>query len=497
MAARVQSEAKKSVRRRGRRRMASSLNTIIAVLLAALTLVLVNYLSYRHHWRTDLSRTQFYTLSDKTLSLLDSLTNKIEVVVFLGMESDVHMDVRNLLEEYEYASPMVAVEFVDPHRDIARTEQLAMKFDLELLDTGVVVFDNNGRRKYVNEDRIFQEDYSLANYEAGPQKVAFRGELEFTSAIHSITQADKPVVYFLQGHGERRIDSFDRLEGYSDLAQAVRRDNIEVKELLLGETKELPEDCDALVVAGPQKRLFQPEIDLLGRYLKENGRMILLVDAAATSGLESVMEDWGVRLSDDVVVDGSRTITGRELFLATFGRHPITKGLSGVNVVMYFPRSVAPLVLEDATGEEADRPRVTVLAESSDAGWAESNMDVNPMVFDPQEDEPGPVSVAVAVERGAGEAIDVELKPTRLVVLGDSDFLANGAASGGNTDLFMSSLNWLLDREELMAIAPRPIDQVRLIMSQRQLGLLFWSVVAGLPGIVAILGAVVWMRRRS
>jgi hypothetical protein len=202
-------------------------------------------------------------------------------------------------------------------------------------------------------------------------------------------------------------------------------------------------------------------------------------------------------LAEDVVVDGTRTLTGRELFITDYGSHPITRGLSGMTSVMYFPRSVAPLEQVEDADAEADRPRVTVLARSSDAGWAESNLDVNPMKFDVQEDEPGPVPVAVAVERGPGEALDVEIRPTRLVVLGDSDFLANGAASGGNVDLFMSSLNWLLEREELMAIAPKPLGDMRLVMDKRQLNLLFWAVVLGLPAAVAVLGGLVWARRRS
>jgi ABC-type uncharacterized transport system involved in gliding motility auxiliary subunit len=112
-------------------------------------------------------------------------------------------------------------------------------------------------------------------------------------------------------------------------------------------------------------------------------------------------------------------------------------------------------------------------------------------------DEPGPVSVAVAVERGAGPGIDVEIRPTQLVVFGDSDFLANDAASGGNLDLFLSALNWLVEREELMAIAPKPIEEMRLVINERQLRLLFWAFVLGLPGAVCAVGLVVWVRRRA
>jgi ABC-type uncharacterized transport system involved in gliding motility auxiliary subunit len=66
---------------------------------------------------------------------------------------------------------------------------------------------------------------------------------------------------------------------------------------------------------------------------------------------------------------------------------------------------------------------------------------------------------------------------------------------GGNGDLFLSALNWLLEREQLLAIAPKPVEEARLIMDQRQLLALFWVLVVFLPG-GAVLGVAVWVRRR-
>jgi ABC-type uncharacterized transport system involved in gliding motility auxiliary subunit len=104
----------------------------------------------------------------------------------------------------------------------------------------------------------------------------------------------------------------------------------------------------------------------------------------------------------------------------------------------------------------------------------------------------------VAVERGAmEEMLDVEIRPSRMVVFGDSDFVSNGALTGGDQDLFMSALNWLLDREELMAIAPKPIEQIKLSLTRKQLARLFWINTAGVPAVAAVAGLLVWLRRRK
>lgn len=53
-----------------KRRIFAGLNAGTAVALAALLVVMVNYVAQRNYLRADWSRTRFYSLSDKTLSLL-------------------------------------------------------------------------------------------------------------------------------------------------------------------------------------------------------------------------------------------------------------------------------------------------------------------------------------------------------------------------------------------------------------------------------------------
>ena len=455
----------------------------------------MNYLSFRHYARADWSRSRFYSLSDKTRGLLAGLTNDVQITVFVSPSSDGYQDVLNLLREYQYASARVRVEQVDPHRDIARTEELARQHDVPFAN--VVVFESAGRTRRVTVEELFETGRESPDPGAAPGGAAFRGEEAFSSAILGLVQGRVPVAYFLEGHGERDPDSADRAEGYSSVAAMVRRDGVEIRKLRLGEAKALPEDADALVIAGPLKRLAQPELDLLRKGIAQNGRMLVLLDAGVETGLESLFEEWGVRFDHDVVVDPARTLTGRELFLTGYGAHPITRGLDGVAAVLYVPRSVMPLDGDRREGRPADRPEVTVLAESSAGGWAESDPDQSPMKFDKDFDRPGPVAVAVAVERGPAPGLDVQIRPMRLVLFGDSDFVANGALAGANSDLFLDALNWLLDRDDLLAVGAKPVDELQLMLTRGQLRRLFWLLVFGLPGAVALWGALVWARRRA
>ncbi|MBN1270000.1 MAG: GldG family protein [Kiritimatiellae bacterium] len=489
------SDARKKIRRRWRARLAIGLNTGVALALMAVLMVMLNYLAARHHVRADLSRTKYYQLSGKTLSLLESLTNTVRVIVFFQPGQDVYQDVEYLLREYEYASSRVRIEWVDPDRDLARAEELLKVYDVA--QPNVVVFDAGGRSKYVGPDDIVEYDYEPMRFGQPPRRVAFKGEQAFSSAIQNITQARKPVVYFLQGHGERDLEDHDPRTGYSALKRAIERDNIEVRTLQLGEVRAVPAEADALIIGGPKRRISRAELDVISDYVEQNGRLLVLVDAMDDTGLDDLLLPWGVRVGNDIVVDASRTLSGRELFVTEYGAHPITERLKGVTSIFYIPRSVEPLAGSGAAGGLADKPRVTVLASCSASGWAESDLTDGRMKFDPEWDLPGPVGVAVAVEKGAVPGINVQIQPTRIVAVGDSDFVSNGALTGGDLDFFMSALNWLLERETLMAIAPKPIEESRLVMSARDLALLFWAVVVGLPAGVAVIGLLVWWRRRK
>ena len=143
-----------------------------------------------------------------------------------------------------------------------------------------------------------------------------------------------------------------------------------------------------------------------------------------------------------------------------------------------------------------DKPVLSPLIASSANGWADLNPDDASPQFDAAVDIAGPVPVALAIERGPVPGVHVQIRPTRLVVVGDSTFITNGGLMGANADFFLNSVNWLLDREDMLAISPAAMDDFRVVMDARRLHALFAVVVVGLPSLVALMGLLVAWRRR-
>jgi hypothetical protein len=105
----------------------------------------------------------------------------------------------------------------------------------------------------------------------------------------------------------------------------------------------------------------------------------------------------------------------------------------------------------------------------------------------------------VAVEKGAIPGVIAERGTTRMVIAGDSIFLANHQiSSAANLDFGNYALNWLLDRTQLMdgGIGPRPVTEYKILMTRKQLQAAQWVLLAAMPGLVIAFGTLVWMKRR-
>jgi len=494
-------KAKKAgIRRQRRRKVITGLNVFAAVLLMSVAVIFLNILAASLPWRIRLESRSSHTLSQRTLDLLRSLHTTIDVVAFLPEGGSDYDNVRALLREYAYEAARIDglsfnLEIVNPARDLARTRELARKYDVDRED--VVVFSCGGRKKYVEIKDLVQYSVELSRNGVSRKVVGFLGEQAFSSAILSVSRQKTPVVYFIKGHGEREPEDFGRQGGYSDIARIMRRDNMEVRTLQLSAKPGVPDDCAVLVIAGPDRKYSAEEVRLIGDYLrKRHGRLLVMIDPSVESGLAGMMKDWGVVLGNGVAA--GLTLTGHELVVKDFGNHPITRSFKNMNVMFYMPRPILKAKHIDS-GRAADRVKVTELAVTDDQGWIETNLSQEPPRYDKGKDHPGPVSVAVAVEKGAELKPDVEISPTRLVIIGDSYFVSNAALKtgiGGNSDFFMSSLNWLVDRDALLRVSPRLPAFLNPGLSRDGWRQLFLVMVLMVPGLIALLGLSVWIVRR-
>jgi hypothetical protein len=486
------------------RRLVVGTNVLLQIVAVLAIVVMANWLTSRHYLRFDWTKAGYYKLAEKTRQVLQSLQEPVETVVFLPPTDSreyvtkILEDVRNLLKEFQfYGKDKLRVEYVDPQRDLARARQLVEQFKLDSPD--VIIFASAGRHKYVRLDEMVDLDNDRFGMGSPGRVKAFKGEGLFLSAIQTVTEEAPPKVYFLTGHGERDSENQDQRDGYSELARYIKRDNITIEKWNLLEKQALPTDAGALVIAGPRQAFTETELNALEQYLKNKGRLLVMLDPRTQSGLETLLKNWDVQVDNNLAMAKGGVLLGTELIVvdalgAEYAPHPITSKLEGVNTSFPYARSVRRAEQTQSSGAG---PRVTELVRTPPSFWGETEPDAQRTQFNPGLDIPGPLPLAVAVETSKPRGVDVSIGVTRLVVVGTARFVDNSNLSGGNLDFFMNSLNWLLQREQLVAVGPKTPEEFRLDMSPTQQRAVYALVVAGLPLAVAIIGIAVWLGRRK
>ena len=464
--------------------------------------VALTYLSARYPLRFDLTEARRFSLSPQTTTMLKRLEKPVHVVFF----HDPMM--RESVELYELMAsqtPRLTVEFHDPMLNPAQARMLGVHF------AGTTVMQSETRRIQVNSS----------------------SETDIANGILRVSQSATQRVCFLDGHGEPdpfSMESHDHLEGapghshglgekyvmherhgMAKARHALESLNYEVSKLSLLQGGDGLSGCAVLVMAGPKAELLPREVTAVRAYLAGGGNGFFMLDPFIRSGLEPVLQEYGIVAMDDIVIDeASHFWTDVTAPAVTdYNRHQVTRELP----LTFFPgaRSLAP------TRERPPGTSVVPLVNSSTRSWGQKNRtrveptagsergpltlmvlahrrpltpdDADAIRFGPQD---GPRSAPEAARDGAPVA-----RRSRIAVMGDSDFATNSFFHiMGNGALFLNTVNYLAAQENLIGIQPRGHDLPRVNLTNRQMKATFVLSVVLVPALLALLGTAVWWKQR-
>jgi len=398
-----------------------------------------------------------------------------------------------LLNEYRSANPRLSVKTVDYVRDAGEAQKVKEQYKLNApTDKNLIIFDCERRVKIVNGDSLTQVKLEQVpnpkEREFRRKPVAFMGEQMFTSMLLAVTSAKPFKAYFLQGHGEPSLANSDNF-GYLKFGSILAQNYVAVMNLELNGDSGVPMDCNLLIIIAPTAPLSDPELQKIEEYLKQGGRLLALFNYASIkrpTGLEPILQRWGVNVVADFVKDLKGTVTGNDVVVRMFSQHPVVNPLTQLSLQMVRPRPVGRV---DWQNPPAGAPQVDELAFSSPDSVLEG---------DPAE-PPRSYPLIVAAEQKPVAGVANMRGNTRLLVAGDSIFLGNYYIEGGaNRDFVGYAVNWLLDRTTLLkGIGPRPVMEFRLLMTRTQQRGVRWLLLGALPGAVLLFGCLVWLARRK
>jgi hypothetical protein len=469
-------------------RGAISRRVILAAVVATVCVVLANLLALQNPARIVLSQSADHSLSPLTKNVLGALTNDVRAVVLFDRQADLFESVKNLLTEYERMSPRLKLELIDSARDPARAEAVQQELRLPIRSPeNRVIFAANDSAKAINESELSILDLSGFMDTREARRTHFTGEQLFTSAIVAVTEGRQTRVGFVIGHGEHKASDTGGQWGYSKFANILQQKGLLLKEIPLAGTNSIPADCRMLIIAGPRTPYSRDELAKLREFVGTGGSLFTLFNFYSLqrpTGLEKFLADYDFEIGFNQVSDSKNEQYGQGglLLVDDLGNHPITKPILDSRLHLLLPRSVG-----FPEAENDDSPPGSILAHSSDDGQAVSQIQGNK---DSVEREGKIPLIAAKLHANDGQP------PARLIVAGDSLFLGNSAIeAGANRDFANLAVNWLLEREHLLAIAPRTVTEYRIVLSHAEMTSVTWLLLLVLPGGTLGLGLLWWRRQ--
>jgi len=420
----------------------------------------------------DISSTKLYSVTSNTKVVVNNLQQDVTIYWIVQADQEDSI-IENLLGKYESLSDHI--EVIKKNPDIFPT--FAAQYTEETVSNNSLVVESGDRYRYIAYDDIYLQTADAYSY---TYTTSFDGEGAITSAIDYVVTEDLPQVYCLEGHGERELPS--------TFADQIDKANLQVQQLSLLTSDEIPEDCACVIIYAPQSDLSAEETEMLKDYVRSNGRLLVMagpVEDATLENLYDILADYGVTTNEGIVVEADRSHYAFQqpyILLPDMTDSTITDSLIEANYYPIMPIS-GGLTVTNTTA-------VTSLLTTSEESFSK----IAGFALDTYEKEDGdidgPFSVAVSVDAGTDG---------KIIWFAASDFMEdmyNAYSSGANVDLGMNALSSLVGEREAIAIRSKSLNYNYLTISETQGTTLKAVLIAIIPLVYLGIGIFVYVRTR-
>jgi len=452
----------------GRQKLASASNASAYVLLAVGAVVLVNLIGTRVFGRLDLTENHAYTLAPGSKAIVANLPDYLTVKAYISTNDlppelkSVSSYVRDLLDDYKtYSKGKLRFEVLDPTAD-KKIEEEAGQCKVQKLQVQVM----RSQKFEVGTHYLGLCFQYQGKDEAIAQATQIEGlEYRISSLLKRMTQK-KQKIAITNGHGE------------SELAYLKHIEEFDVSNVNPSSAP-IPDDVDALIVAGPKQPFDDKGRHELDAFLMKGKGAIFMVDGMAMqqprgnmppemmgatpkigqpndTGLNELLEKYGFKIGSDFVLDQPKVPgpidlpDGRKMLASV----PVYVGvktdvdpkelslMDHIGALVFpFPSSVE-LVGPLAGGKTPAAGKLWTIAKTTPTAWKATGMFFfSPTTKIEEGKEKGAYGLAYAYQGPlksaypspaaqagmsspdqAGAPPSESKKPVRLLVIGDSDF---------------------------------------------------------------------------
>lgn len=444
---------------------------VVALVALVVLLGAGNWFAQRSVVAWDLTSEGSGTLSEETHRVLDELDRRVRITAFFGRDDVGRVEAATLLSRYRRANRRIEWRILDPRVYPGEAQRLGA------IQRGQAVIEP-------------LED-------PGSAEVAqFTIEIDLTSALARIARGTDATLCFTSGHGERSPEERGPTE-LREAAELLRDNGYAIATIDLLVDPEVPDDCDALVLAAPREGPSEAAVEAVVEYLRAAGKAFVLADPAAEPDLSPLTENWGITFRHGIVVEadpGSRLSDDptAPVVRRFDSSNPAVRGLAPV----FFPASIG--IVTEAPEDRPGLSVATVAVTSADAYLERGGDNLS---FDPGEDEEGPIGVIAAADESEVRGATTErpeIRRTRILATGDVDFASDRhLGDGANARLLLQGVDWLTQPEPLVGAVPNFPEIRELELTDARSRYVLFLTAGAVPGMFLLAGGFVWVVRRG
>ncbi len=415
------------------------------------------------NWQTDWTAGSRNTIDQSSIELLQNMDGPVVLQAYFNSDSQSRQQVSRFVNKYQRFKKDISLEFVD--NQLASDQLIEMGFS-QLGQLKITYADNE---KYINR----------------------LNEQAMTSALFKVARKEDTWVAVIQGHGER--DPLDAgNNGLSKLVAELNKTGIKVQPINLLSQAVIPDNTKVLIIAGARNAYLGGELKLIEEFLNNGGNLLWLRDPAKQNYFTSLDDLLGLSLVPGVIIDANtklRILLGIKhaavIPVTEFHKHSITEQLK---THLLFPFTSA------INHQASSSWQTQILFKSLERSWAEvGEINTDKLKYEQLlGDTQGPLTIGVSLSR------EIEQQQQRIVVVGDSDFMANGYIGyGANFALSLNILNWLTEDDKLLSITHQAAPDQSLELADKDVTFIAVILLLLVPGLLIGTGfAIRWLRHK-
>jgi hypothetical protein len=496
----------------------SAVTVVLVVAIVVVINVITGILMNRYPLKLDLTSDKRFELCDETIDALKSLDEDIEIGVTYPKDTllqySYYQMIPEILERYSiYAKEgngSVSIRYFDVNEDpdiVAKYNQ----YYSGTISTGamVVYCEEEERAEVLSISGMISSSSSSSYYSTSSDaSYSFTGENSITSAILNVTDANPVRAGFLINMGDDAYvfgDSGSVAYAVSSYESLLSKNGYECTELDIQSDKITPDDYDLIVIPAPFYDFNEDIIDDLEEFLYNDGNygknIVYIAHPTQTSdslpNITEFLAKHSLKVEDSIIKDYT-TAVGASLYASSYESYP------SALVSVADSDSVGTLTSESLPIAVPDSRSVTILDKNTGYVTTEILKTADTAALLSLEDQTladETASYVVAAKSTDQHQDNYDINESSVMVIGSifmfDPMLIQYNTTYNNSNVTLNMTNVVCDKDSGVIIPDKTLDDNVIALTSTQQRVIRNIVIFGIPLIIVVIGAVVFIRRRN